>query len=269
MSLFTIEKSLCGRDGKCVQVCPANIIEQKTKDSYPTLVDGYIKGCINCGHCMAVCPSGALKLHSMNPEKCPEYKASMLPNPEEVKLFLTSRRSIRNFYKDPVERHLLEELLHVTSYAPSGHNGQPLKWIVVGDSKEVNKLAGLTIDWMRTLLQVKPSGLQKLVDDWDAGIDRICRGAPQLIVAYSPKRSHPPQIDCTIALAYLELAAHSMGLGACWAGFLSAAAQHYPPLTEDLEIPEGHQCYGAMMIGYPKYRFKRIPLRNKPSVTWR
>jgi nitroreductase/NAD-dependent dihydropyrimidine dehydrogenase PreA subunit len=269
MSFLTIEESICGRDGFCAKVCPANIIEQKEPDAYPSIIEGSERLCIKCGHCMAVCPSGALKLPSMNPKTATVVKPGMIPDIKTIQLFFASRRSIRNYTPVPVEREQLETIIQAASYAPSGHNGQPLNWLIITDKNEVNKLAGLTIDWMRSMLRKNPSGLQKLVDDWDNGIDRICRGAPQLIVAHATKAGHLSQTDCTIALTYLELAAHSMGLGACWAGFLTAAANNYPALTEALDLPEGHQCFGAMMMGHPKYRFHRIPLRKKPAVTWR
>ncbi|NTW05984.1 MAG: 4Fe-4S binding protein [Peptococcaceae bacterium] len=269
MGLLTIEESICGRDGTCAKVCPANIIEQKAPDAYPTIIEGSETLCIKCGHCLAVCPSGALKLSFMDPKTAPVVKPGMLPDIQAVQLFFASRRSIRNYTRVPVEKEQLEMLFQVARYAPSGHNGQPLNWLVINDKNEVNRLAGLTIDWMRSMLRKNPSGMQRLVDDWDNGIDRICRGAPQLIIAHSKKAAHLSQTDCTIALTYLELAAHAMGLGACWAGFLNAAANNYPALTEALNLPEGHQCFGAMMIGHPQYRFRRIPLRKKPIVTWR
>ena len=68
------------------------------------------------------------------------------------------------------------------------------------------------------------------------------------------------QSTCTIALTYLELAAAGMGIGACWAGYLNAAANSFAPLTEKLPLPENHRCYGAMMIGYPRYGYHRLLL---------
>jgi len=36
-----------------------------------------------------------------------------------------------------------------------------------------------------------------------------------------------------------------------------------------LQLPEGHVSMGAMMIGYPKYRYSSIPLREEPAIIWR
>ena len=73
--------------------------------------------------------------------------------------------------------------------------------------------------------------------------------------------------DCRAAAAYLELAAHARGLGACWPGFLMDAAQA-PPLAEALGVPEAYEVHAAIMLGHMKYRYRRIPKRNAPSATW-
>ena len=107
--------------------------------------------------------------------------------------------------------------------------------------------------------------VDRTVDSWEAGIDIICHDAPHIIVAHAPEGRRR---DCTIALAYLELAAPPLGLGACWAGWLDAAANNWESLQQYLELPEGHTCCGAMMIGYAKYRYHRIPLRDEAQITW-
>jgi len=96
----------------------------------------------------------------------------------------------------------------------------------------------------------------------------VLRGAPQLIIAHG-QALPPTQTACVIALTYLELAAFAQGLGACWAGYFNAAATFYPPMQQALALPEGHQSFGAMMVGYPKFQYHRLPLRNEAKITWR
>ena len=152
--------------------------------------------------------------------------------------------------------------------AATGSNRQPVQWLVVHDSDEVHKLAGQVIDWMRHLASENPSGgsWSRIVATWDAGVDYICRGAPHLIIAHAPKGSSTT--DCAIALTYLELAAPAFGLGTCWGGFLNAAANAWPSVQETLSLPEGNISYGVMMVGYPKYEYHRLPLRNEAEIIW-
>ena len=126
------------------------------------------------------------------------------------------------------------------------------------------------MDWMRTIQVESPPShfgriVERTIDSWESGIDTMLRDAPHIIVTHANGKRG----DCTIALAYLELAAPSLGLGACWAGWFDAAAGAWEPLQEYLELPDGHVCCGAMMIGYAKYEYPRIPLRNKARISWR
>ncbi|OPX87079.1 nitroreductase family protein [Pelotomaculum sp. PtaB.Bin117] len=272
MSLFAVDHQKCKHDGICAAVCPQKLIA--INDQLPAPIERAEKQCINCGHCMAACPYGALTLKTMVPEKCIEVNRKLLPTAEQVKHLLTSRRSIRAYKNRSVERAVLADIIDTARYAPTGVNLQPVNWLVIEDNSEVKRLAGLVIDWMRFVIKEEPEkarslGMQRLVDDWDSGVDRICRGAPHVIVAHAAEAIISAQQSCTIALTYLELAAFANGLGACWAGYFNAAANFYPPMKNALVLPEGHQCFGAMLVGYPQYQYYRIPLRKKAAITWR
>ncbi|OPY09359.1 MAG: Coenzyme F420:L-glutamate ligase [Syntrophus sp. PtaB.Bin001] len=272
-SLFEIDLEKCKRDGICAAVCPLNLITI-SEDKLPVPIDKAEKQCVRCGHCVAVCPYGAFSLNVMAPEQCVPVNTSLLPSAEQARQFLTTRRSIRVYKKQPVARETLEDIIDIARYAPSAVNIQPVKWLVVKDAAEVNRMAGLVIDWMRTVIENDPElakglGMKRFVSDWEDGKDRICRGAPHIIAAYANAALPVSQSSCTIALTYLELASFSKGLGACWAGFFTRAAELHPPLKQILNLPEGHQVFGAMLIGYPQYRYYRIPQRKPASITWR
>jgi nitroreductase/NAD-dependent dihydropyrimidine dehydrogenase PreA subunit len=273
MSLFSIDRDKCKRDGLCVEECPMRLIEMKGED-FPTSIKSAEEFCVNCGHCVAICPQGALSLATMKPQDCPPVKAELNLGPEHVEHFLRSRRSIRTYKKQPVERATLKRLVEMARYAPSGHNLQPVHWLVITDSAEINRLAGLVIDFMRMMIDTHPEiagpmHFAQVVKAWEYGADRVLRGAATVVVAHSLQSLASAQSACTIALTYLELAAPSLGLGTCWAGYFNAAATFYPPMAAALALPEGHQCFGAMMVGYPKFKYQRLPLRNEPPITWK
>lgn len=274
MSLFTIDPEKCNRDGLCQAVCPARIIILPEHDGLPEPIPEADALCLNCGHCLAVCPTGALTLAAMNLEDCPPLRREWLPGPEQTEHFLRARRSIRNYKPRPVPRELLERLIHSARFAPSGSNSQPVHWLVIEHRAEVEGLAALVIDWMRFMMSEHPELLSgrrfdRLIAAWEQGEDRIFRGAPHIIVAHAPQNDMSAQTACQIALTYLELAAMSLNLGACWAGYFKAAAQGFPPMLQALALPDGHQCAGAMMVGYPKFSYHRLPLRNEPRIVWR
>ena len=273
MNLININPQICSQDGICAAICPAKLIDFKPGE-YPTAVDEVGKLCIRCGHCVAACPSGSLQHADIPLEQCPPVAKELLLSAEQVEQFLRSRRSIRNYQTKLVPRECLQKLIETARYAPSGHNSQSAEWLVLTDRAELDKLIALVGTWMRWMLAnmadfALSMHMDKALERLEAGEDVVLRGAPALIIAHAAKADVMAPTTCAIALSYLELATTGMGLGGCWAGYFNAAANNFPPLAAALGLPERHQSFGAMMVGYPQFRYQRMPERKAPRITWR
>jgi len=90
-----------------------------------------------------------------------------------------------------VDKGILEKLVDIARYAPSGHNVQPVCWIVVSGREKLKVLGGLVVEWMRSAVKGNPAldGMMKLsavADSWAVGVDVITRGAPHIVVAHAP-----------------------------------------------------------------------------------
>jgi nitroreductase/Pyruvate/2-oxoacid:ferredoxin oxidoreductase delta subunit len=274
VSAFKVDRHKCNFCGMCVAECSPRIIYMEGAQVLPSIIEGGEERCRKCGHCVAVCPTAAVSIDTMKAEECASLNRELLPTAEQVELLLKSRRSIRSYEDKSVPRDTLQRLIEIARYAPSGHNTQPVRWLIVEESKETRLLAGLVAEWMRSIVEVNPQGatdwgFDRLVDAWDRGEDMILRGAPNIIVAHADKVYGPlGETACVIAMTYLELAAYSLDLGACWAGYFQVACGAYPPLMEALELPQDHRVYAVMMVGYPRNKFRSIPLRNEPEISW-
>ena len=141
MSILAVDPDKCNFCGLCAMECPAAIIVIKGPEALPFMPRGGEKFCINCGHCVAVCPPGAISLETMKPADCTTVSNELLPTPEQVEHFLKSRRSVRVFKKEPVPRTILAKLIDIARYAPSGRNAQPVQWLVVENPNEVKRLS--------------------------------------------------------------------------------------------------------------------------------
>lgn len=274
MSTLTVDHERCNSCGLCAHECPARIIWTVDPGAFPVLIDGAEDFCIKCGHCVAVCPLGAIAIPTMKPQDCIPIRRALLPSSEQIEHFLKSRRSIRMYRKKLVPHDLLAKLVDIAGYAPSAHNWQPLYWLVIENPKEVKRIAELVVDWMRAAIKDSPQladllHLREVVAVWDQGEDVIMWNVPHLIIAHAPRADPSAPLDAPIALTYLELAAHSQGLGACWSGYFQMAITFHPPMLEALQLPDGHIALGAMMIGYPRHKYSRIPLKNEPRIIWR
>ncbi len=276
MSLIRIDAEKCKRDGICTQECPFALLFMKDAESVPEPAGHAEALCIRCGHCVAVCPAGAISLKGMAQSDCPPIRKELAVGPEQAEQFLRSRRSIR-VYKDrqaPLET--LQKLVEIARSAPTAHNDQEVHWIVIDKKEEAKKLAQMTVDWMRSIMENDPERARKMhldmvVGAWDFGLDVISRDAPHLVLVHAeegtPFSKYYPA-DCATALAYLELAAPSFGLGSCWNGMLLGAALEDEKMQKALNLPENHQCMGALMLGYPKFKYHRLVLRNPPPIKW-
>jgi len=107
------------------------------------------------------------------------------------------------------------------------------------------------------------------VGSWNKGRDLICRDAPCVIIAYGLKDDPLAMQSCVISGTYLELAAFGLGFGACWAGYVSMAINMSDEVRKSVGISSRAQAGAAMMIGYAKYRYNRIPLRNPAQIKWK
>ncbi|GAB6125898.1 nitroreductase family protein [Humidesulfovibrio idahonensis] len=259
MELFSVDKEMCRRDGICIESCPLGCLTADA-DGYPVATADPV--CIECGHCVAICPHGAMqnnKLPMQNFLPAPRERASF----EATAGLMKDRRSVREFKNKPVPRETLAELLDVARFAPTAKNTQQISYIVTADPERTKTLGAAIAQWMLP----KP-GMERYAKLNALGNDFVMRGAPHLVVALADAGSDWGLTDAGIALSYLELAAAAHGLGVCWAGIVHRALDLNAELAASIGVPENKKVCGALMLGVPKYRYALVPPRNPAPVSW-
>ena len=273
MELLIIDETKCKKDGMCTRECPMAIINLKDGNGFPEMVAGGEGICNNCGHCVAICPNGALSHASVPIDRSPLIAKELEISEEQAVQFLRSRRSVRFFRKQPVEKEKLQRLTEIARYAPSGGNLQLVEWMVFTDADRIKEIARLTVEWMRNLMaetpQLVPPYFPLFIRAWDIGYNSVTWRAPVLIVASAPREATTGMVDVSLALCYLDLVAQKPGLGTCWAGLVEAALQGSAAVRESMGLPDGHPYHYAMMLGYPRSKYTRLPERKAPKITWK
>ena len=274
MTLIRIDETICKKDGFCVQECPVAILKQKDKDSFPVMVNGGEAFCIACGHCVAVCSHGAFSHVNVPLEACPSIEKEKIISSDQAIQFLRSRRSIRRYKSKTLAKETIQQLIEIARYAPTGSNAQPLEWTVFTKKEDLRKISELTVEWIRKAMNSPaakdmPAYFSTIVAGWDFGLDVILRDAPALVIASAPGETGRNMVDPSIALTYLDLAASSMGLGACWAGLVQMALLYSKSAREFVSLPLNHNNHYPMMMGYPKFRYHHLPERKVPVIHWR
>jgi nitroreductase/NAD-dependent dihydropyrimidine dehydrogenase PreA subunit len=270
MEYLIVDESKCKKDGICARECPGAVIELRTADGYPEITG---EGCIVCGHCVAVCPHGALSHERILVKDSPPIREDLIINEDQAVQFLRSRRSIRRYQDRPVEEEKIRRLIEVARYAPTGSNLQAVEWLVLTDRERLRKISGMTVEWIRRILEDPRAAearpyLPRVVSSWEAGSDSVLRGAPVLILALAPKEAFNGLVDLTLALSYLDLVAPTLGLGTCWAGLLQGALLADPEIKAAVGMPADHPHHYPMMLGYPDTKYYRLPERKPPKIAF-
>ena len=179
---------------------------------------------------------------------------------------IKGRRSIRKFKTQPVSKEMLEEILDLALWAPSGMNRQEWYFVVVqGEKKnELLKIFSSAFENIRPNLEKVFVEKPKIVE----GMKQFFQtygGAPVFILAYAGK-SPSGQWDThstAVALQNLLLAAHAAGLGAVWTdGVLNKEGE----INALLNI-EGRKLVAVVPVGYPD-EIPRVPPRKDGRVQW-
>lgn len=176
--------------------------------------------------------------------------------------FLRTRRSVRRFKPDPVPDSILQNILLTATFAPSAHNRQPWRFVVLTDSSVKQKLAdAMAVDFERDLTAdgISP---EKIESQIKRSKDRIT-SAPLLILlcldmtemdVYPDKKRRQAEFRMAMqsvanAGMQLMLAAHAEGLGSVWVCSPLFAQE---TIQNVLDLPQTWEPQAMFFIGYPE-----------------
>ena len=259
MNRFEVNVSRCARCGLCAKDCPSYIIELDGQGR-PFIPAEKRALCMECQHCLAICPTGAISVLGKKPEDSRPISACEIPGFEQMDHFVRSRRSIRHYRDENVEPALIDRLLKSLAHSPTGCNAQELTFHVIDDRAVMRRFSDRLVEALCRAAKGNASSnpffeqIEPLSPEAVSWI--VFRGAPHALIVSAPQDAPCPREDIALSLAYFELLAQSAGLGTVWWGFLRVALGFAPEAAPVLGIPENHD-YGAILFGKPSIKFAR------------
>jgi len=212
------------------------------------------------------------------------------PNLEQVLDMVRSRRSIRAFLDKPVERPLIEKIIEGARYAPSGMNKQTTEYIVITDKAMLKDVTYLTYKFFSRAMKIlsnpgirrlapfmgkeirgvlRISGeLENVVDLYEKGRDSILHNAPLLMLFHGEEGFAFSDMNAALAMHNAGLVCEGAGLGCFISGLVIPACRKDTSIPKLLSIPRGNKVFGALVIGYPRFTYRRWVERNAPKVRW-
>ncbi len=260
---FVVDAGRCVQCDACVRDCIYGIIRRDGPT--PTIPEPPEDGCLECQHCLAVCPTGAVSIFGLRPEDSLPLNGNTLPSLRQMQTLVRGRRSVRQYRNENVPRALVDQLLADTAHAPTGCNDRDLAFVVVDDLAAMRRLREETVAAIERRRKAEADLPDFIAEAAEAfrrdGTDDIFRGAPHLLVVAPGERAHCGVEDAVLTLAYFEMLAQSAGLGTTWCGMLKLAADAVPEVRGLLGLKPDAYFY-TMLFGLPVVRYARTVQRD-------
>jgi F420 biosynthesis protein FbiB-like protein len=197
-------------------------------------------------------------------------------SPAAFYALFTSRRSIRRYRPDPVPADLVQRLVQAASAAPSAHNRQPWRFVVIEEAAAKTTLARAMGERLAEDRARDGDDAEAIRLDVERSFARIA-GAPVVILACltlgemdaypDPKRREAEFLmavqSTAMATQNLLLAAHAEGLGACW---LCAPLFCPDTVRGALGLPADWQPQGLITLGFPQQPGKTRPRKSLDDI---
>jgi len=303
MGVMEVDKDLCTSCGLCIENCPFGCWEMGDDDT-PQMKEEY--ACFSCYNCAVACPVEAVSIvdsyhvddgywvtepHPL-PAKLPLEPRDAEGNPDGwnvIERAVLERRSVRNFKDTPVPDTLIRRVLEAGRFAPSAGNCQPWRFFVITDRALIKAMDEAVISGMTGIYnmyrdddQVKK--LEAMVQNSaGAGDPRLMiggmgsvanrilppsLGAPCVILLAADSRAiGGPQMSIGICGQNMNLVANSLGIKACWVGFLAGVANS-PLVADKVGLAPPWRVVTTLVLGYPRFKQEGIVPREYRPVTW-
>ncbi len=148
---------------------------------------------------------------------------------------MLTRRSVKGYLPDSVEKELLEKIVQAGTFAATGRNLQSPIILAITNRQVRDELSKINAEIM------------------GASSDPFY-GAPAVLVVLADKNCRTRVYDGSLVMGNMLLAAHELGLGACW---IHRAKETFESpegiaLLKKLGIEGEYEGIGNCIVGYPK-----------------
>jgi NAD-dependent dihydropyrimidine dehydrogenase PreA subunit/nitroreductase len=287
--LHEVNMDACSGDGLCADVCPQNVLE--IADGKAVTVENRASECILCGQCVAVCPNDALRMPAL-----PEKNFGELAGPplayDDFLAFLQKRRSVRVFKDRPVEQDMIDKILSAAATAPMGFPPHSTEVLVIQNREEFDFLLktivkeydflvkGVSNPLGRAFIRLAAGGdsystMKNYIVDLARhaneayhrnGTDRYMYHAPVLMLFHANRNALSFEENAHLVCHHAMLAAVTLGLGTTIIGMVPPIVDRSKVLRQRYSIPEDNRVITSLIIGHPKYKYRKSIRRDLAGI---
>lgn len=288
-SKIIVDLKACTKCNSCVNECHFYYFDSDTL----CLDADADEDCIECGKCVTVCPTNAIKLKIYEDTVLKDFPTKEeLPSFESLSNLFQIRRSRRQFKDKTVPKALIEKILNIAGrYSATGHNQENVYFTIVQDRELLKKLSSEINNQVKNLVETfeDPQGrktlensfppelmkkLEEIIPSFKRRLKRIMSGEEvwrwdaELIIIHSPKDALSLEENCALAACQIMLAAETLELGTCSLGYIKNFFNIFRSVAKIVKLPIKHIVGYTLAIGYPKAHYYKIPARKPLKVKW-
>jgi nitroreductase/NAD-dependent dihydropyrimidine dehydrogenase PreA subunit len=282
MEIIVISHEKCIKCKKCIDECPADVLEMNDslQIAKPEL-------CVSCGHCAAICPQSAIACSDKN--KHHPFNITKIHDdlPIDRKLFHT-KRSTRKFLNKSVDNNDLSEIVRYAEKAPSSHNLRNREYLIITDAEDIKQISDKIVKTYKSLLRVlnpftlwlislsnknahkelleMVAAFKYLIEMNKQGQDKIFRNSKCIICIAAPRGSIHSKDDCIASQHYMMLFAHSIGISSFIVGFAQYA---HKIIEKHFKLKGGISIFSVSALGYAKHSYSNEIIYQSPQILWR
>jgi nitroreductase/NAD-dependent dihydropyrimidine dehydrogenase PreA subunit len=299
--VMEVDEDKCTCCGLCLDNCPFKCWTME-EGGYPELKEEY--ECFSCSNCMVACPTDAISIAetyhvksgfwATEPHPLP-FKMPLKPRDADgnldewnaIERAVLQRRSVRNFADKPVPDHLIRRVLEAGRFAPSAGNCQPWQFIVITDKaliQQMDEAVWAAINGMYNNYKnddLVPHMAPMAESSPGAFDPRVARGgmgsiakknlpaslnAPCVILLAADSRAiSGPQLNIGICGQNMNLVANSLGIKACWCGFLVLGVG---AIADKINLSPNWSVITTLVMGWPAFKQEGMVAREYRPVMW-
>lgn len=165
-----------------------------------------------------------------------------MPELSPLQALMESRRSVRRYLPQPVEKEKILSCLEAARIAPSAENAQTWRFLVIDDPEIKDRFSQAAFSGLYRMTRFAAQApvlvlMMSRLDFLANRLGRSVQGIPYHL------------LDMGIAGEHFVLRAEELGLGTCWIGWFSVrAARRF------FRIPRSTKILSLMSVGYPASR---------------
>ena len=188
---------------------------------------------------------------------------------------IKSRRSIRKYTGKRIPKKVVSLIIEAGRYAPSSHNSQPWRFIVISNKELIKSLSEYIRIWFkRRIILGSLIGFfnHKIKKEIEAAKNMVNNKAysffynAPLLVLICAKPGRFALVDCALAGENMRLAARSLGIGSCWIGFADMVINKNKRLMKKLGVSSDCKIMGHLIFGYPSTSFPSKAFERKKEA---